>query len=99
MSTQATGTSVQSEIVVDAPIERAFAVFTEGIGSWFPSEYNLLAVDIAERVFEPRVGGRGLRPRRRRHRVPLGPGPRLRPAEPGRLQLGHRPAVADRERS
>ena len=57
MSTQATGTAVQSEIVVDAPIERAFAVFTEGIGSWFPSEYNLLAVDIAERVFEPRVGG------------------------------------------
>ena len=57
MSTQATGTAVQSEIVVDAPIERAFAVFTEGIGSWFPSEYNLLAVDIAERAFEPRVGG------------------------------------------
>ena len=57
MSTQATGTAVQSEIVVDAPIERAFAVFTEGIGSWFPSEYNLLEVDIAERVFEPRVGG------------------------------------------
>ena len=57
MSTQATGTAVQSEIVVDAPIERAFAVFTEGIGSWFPSEYNLLAVDIAERVFEPRVDG------------------------------------------
>ena len=57
MSTQATGTAVQSEVVVDAPIERAFAVFTEGIGSWFPSDYNLLAVDIAERVFEPRVGG------------------------------------------
>ena len=57
MSTQATGTAVQSEIVVDAPIERAFAVFTEGIGSWFPSDYNLLAVAIAERVFEPRVGG------------------------------------------
>ena len=57
MSTQAAGTSVQSEIVVDAPIERAFTVFTEGIGSWFPAEYNLLGVDIAERVFEPRVGG------------------------------------------
>jgi uncharacterized protein YndB with AHSA1/START domain len=58
MSTQAQGTAVQSEIVVEAPIERAFAVFTEGIGSWFPSDYNLLGVDIAERVFEPRVGGR-----------------------------------------
>ena len=52
------GTSVAGQIVVEAPIERAFAVFTEGIGGWFPPEYNLLAVDIAERVFEPRVGGR-----------------------------------------
>jgi hypothetical protein len=32
-------------------------VFTEGIGTWFPPEYNLLGVAIAERVFEPRVGG------------------------------------------
>ena len=57
MSTQAAETSVRTSIVVDAPIGRAFSVFTEGIGSWFPSEYNLLDVDIAERVFEPRVGG------------------------------------------
>jgi uncharacterized protein YndB with AHSA1/START domain len=57
MATQAQGTSVQADIVVGAPIERAFTVFTEGIGSWFPPEYNLLAVDIAERVFEPRAGG------------------------------------------
>ncbi len=59
MSTpQATQTSVHSSIVVEAPIEKAFSVFTEGIGTWFPPEYNLLDVEIAERVFEPRVGGR-----------------------------------------
>jgi uncharacterized protein YndB with AHSA1/START domain len=57
MSSQATETSVRQAIVVDAPIDRAFSVFTDGIGEWFPSEYNLLEVDIAERVFEPRVGG------------------------------------------
>jgi uncharacterized protein YndB with AHSA1/START domain len=57
MSTHAAATSVQTSIVVDAPIERAFSVFTEGIGSWFPSEYNLLDTEIVERVFEPRVGG------------------------------------------
>jgi uncharacterized protein YndB with AHSA1/START domain len=45
------------DVVVAAPIERAFSVFTEGIGSWFPPEYNLLPVPIAERVFEPHVGG------------------------------------------
>ena len=50
-------TSVQAQIVVDAPIERAFAVFTDDIGSWFPREYNLLETEIAERVFEPREGG------------------------------------------
>jgi uncharacterized protein YndB with AHSA1/START domain len=58
MSTQAAETSVRTDMVVDAPIDRAFSVFTEGIGSWFPPEYNLLPVEIAERVFEPRVGGR-----------------------------------------
>jgi uncharacterized protein YndB with AHSA1/START domain len=57
MSDQATTTSVDTSIVVDAPIEEAFSVFTEGIGTWWPREYNLLEVDIAERIFEPRVGG------------------------------------------
>jgi uncharacterized protein YndB with AHSA1/START domain len=57
MSKQAQATSVRAQVVVDAPIAQAFSVFTEGIGSWFPKEYNLLPVDIAERVFEPRVGG------------------------------------------
>jgi uncharacterized protein YndB with AHSA1/START domain len=54
---QATGTSVQASIVVEAPIERAFSVFTEGFGSFKPPEHNILAVEIAETVFEPRVGG------------------------------------------
>ena len=54
---QATGTSVRSSIVVEAPIERAFSVFTGGFGTFKPPEHNLLAVEIAETVFEPRVGG------------------------------------------
>jgi uncharacterized protein YndB with AHSA1/START domain len=57
MSMQAAATSVRSSIVVDAPIERAFSVFTEDFGSFKPREHNLLAVDIAETKFEPRVGG------------------------------------------
>jgi len=55
-STAATATSVRQQIVVDAPIERAFRVFTEQFGSFKPREHNLLAVPIAETVFEPRVG-------------------------------------------
>jgi uncharacterized protein YndB with AHSA1/START domain len=57
MSTQTADTSVQSSIVVDAPIERAFAVFTEGIGTWWPPEHHILQAELAEMVFEPRAGG------------------------------------------
>jgi uncharacterized protein YndB with AHSA1/START domain len=57
MSTQATETSVRTSIVVEAPIERAFSVFTDDFGSFKPPEHNLLEVEIAETVFEPRVGG------------------------------------------
>jgi len=57
MSTQTADTSVRSSIVVDAPIERAFSVFTDGIGSWWPTEHHILQAELAEMVFEPRVGG------------------------------------------
>jgi uncharacterized protein YndB with AHSA1/START domain len=57
MSTQAAETTVQTQVVVEAPIERAFRVFTEDFGSFKPPEHNLLDVEIAETVFEPRVGG------------------------------------------
>jgi uncharacterized protein YndB with AHSA1/START domain len=49
--------NVAHHVVVNAPIERAFAVFTEQFGDFKPREHNLLAVPIAETVFEPRVGG------------------------------------------
>jgi uncharacterized protein YndB with AHSA1/START domain len=57
MSTRAPATSVQASVVVEAPIERAFDVFTTDFGSFKPPEHNLLGSEIAETVFEPRVGG------------------------------------------
>jgi uncharacterized protein YndB with AHSA1/START domain len=57
MTTQAQETSVRTSIVVEAPIEGAFRVFTEDFGSFKPPEHNILGVEIAETVFEPRVGG------------------------------------------
>ena len=57
MNTRVVPSPVKQSIVVDAPIERAFKVFTEGFGSFKPREHNLLGVEIAETVFEPRVGG------------------------------------------
>jgi uncharacterized protein YndB with AHSA1/START domain len=56
-STQGAQTTVRDSIVVQAPIERAFRVFTEDFGRFKPPTHNLLAVEIAETVFEPRVGG------------------------------------------
>jgi uncharacterized protein YndB with AHSA1/START domain len=57
MTTQATDTSVRTAIVVEAPIDRAFSVFTEEFGRFKPPEHNLLAVEIAETIFEPGEGG------------------------------------------
>ncbi len=55
--TQAADVVVRRQIVVQAPIERAFTVFTERFGDFKPPEHNLLGAAIAETVFEPKVGG------------------------------------------
>lgn len=52
-----TQTAVHLEIVVEAPIERAFTVFTERFGDIKPPEHNLLSSPIADTVLEPHVGG------------------------------------------
>jgi uncharacterized protein YndB with AHSA1/START domain len=57
MTTQAADTAVRSSIVVEAPLERAFSIFTEDIGSWWPAEHHILQSELAEMVFEPREGG------------------------------------------
>jgi uncharacterized protein YndB with AHSA1/START domain len=55
--TQTADTVVRRQIVVEAAVDKAFAVFTERFGDFKPPEHNLLASPIAETVFEPRVGG------------------------------------------
>jgi uncharacterized protein YndB with AHSA1/START domain len=55
--TQSDTTIVRRRIVVNAPIDDAFKVFTERFGDFKPREHNLLQAPIAETVFEPRVGG------------------------------------------
>ena len=58
MTTKAQQTTVRAEIVVEAPVEHAFQVFTEDFDKIKPREHNMLEVDIAHSVFEPRAGGR-----------------------------------------
>jgi uncharacterized protein YndB with AHSA1/START domain len=57
MNQPAAATTVRHSTVVEAPIEKAFRVFTENFGRFKPPEHNMLGVDIAETVFEARVGG------------------------------------------
>jgi uncharacterized protein YndB with AHSA1/START domain len=57
MSIQASDTATRHSIVVAAPIERAFSVFTDDFGSFKPREHNMLDVEIAETVFETHAGG------------------------------------------
>ena len=52
-----TRTTVVASIIVEAPVDTAFKVFTEDFGRFKPPEHNLLGAEIAETVFEPRVGG------------------------------------------
>jgi uncharacterized protein YndB with AHSA1/START domain len=58
MTTQAQDTSVHVSIVVEAPIERAFSVFTDEMATWWPEDHHILEAELAEMVLEPRQGGR-----------------------------------------
>jgi len=55
--TSSTAEPIRKSVVVNAGIERAFALFVERFDAIKPREHNLLSVAIAETVFEPRVGG------------------------------------------
>jgi uncharacterized protein YndB with AHSA1/START domain len=57
MSTPATATAARAAVTVDAPIEQAFQTFTQDIGSWWNPDHHILEGELAEMVFEPRVGG------------------------------------------
>ena len=58
MTTKDQQTAIRTDVVVDAPQDRAFRVFTEQFDMIKPREHNMLDVDIADSVFEPREGGR-----------------------------------------
>ena len=58
MSTDLSSTSTSIEAVVDAPIDRAFEVFTIGIGSWWDADKHILRAPLARMEFQPWVGGR-----------------------------------------
>ena len=48
---------VRKEIVVEAPPERAFRVFTDKFGQWWPRDHHL-GTPLKDAIIEPHVGGR-----------------------------------------
>ncbi|MEO6702762.1 MAG: SRPBCC family protein [Jatrophihabitantaceae bacterium] len=50
-------TTVTTAIEVNAPIERAFEVFTAEIGTWWDADKHILDGELAEMEFQPWVGG------------------------------------------
>jgi uncharacterized protein YndB with AHSA1/START domain len=58
MTTTDTETSVRKTVTVNAPIERAFEVFTTGFDRWWPRSHHVATVEMAEAIIEPRAGGR-----------------------------------------
>jgi len=49
---------VRKSVRVSAPPQRAFEVFTAGIGWWWPKSHHIGKADLETQVIEPRAGGR-----------------------------------------
>ncbi|MBO2446143.1 SRPBCC family protein [Actinomadura barringtoniae] len=49
---------IQDKVTVNAPVERAFGVFTAKLGDWWPAQYHIGEAEMATAVLEPKAGGR-----------------------------------------
>ena len=49
MASRQAGGAVRHKVLVQAPAARAFSVFTEGLGRWWPREYSW-----SRRVLDPK---------------------------------------------
>jgi uncharacterized protein YndB with AHSA1/START domain len=58
MTTTAPIPPITGTVTLALPVEHAFLVFTGSIDTWWPHEYHIGQVEVAEVVLEPRVGGR-----------------------------------------
>ncbi|HEX5259326.1 MAG TPA: SRPBCC family protein [Sphingomicrobium sp.] len=58
MNAQIRPAPVRKSILVNAPQDRAFQVFTTGIGRWWPKSHKIGRADLDRPVIEPKEGGR-----------------------------------------
>lgn len=50
--------AVKRTLQVNVPIERAFQVFTEKMGSWWPASHHVGGTPFKDILMDPRAGGR-----------------------------------------
>jgi hypothetical protein len=50
--------AVRKQIVVEAPLERAWRIFTEHVEAWWPREHHIAKQPFVKIVMEPRKNGR-----------------------------------------
>jgi len=53
-----TTSTYRATVTVDAPLERAFKVFTEGFDTWWPRSHHIGSAEMTEAVMEQRAEGR-----------------------------------------
>jgi uncharacterized protein YndB with AHSA1/START domain len=53
-----TDPTFRTSITLEAPIDRAFKVFTEGFDSWWPRGHHIGTAEMAEAIIEQKSGGR-----------------------------------------
>ena len=58
MTAQIRPAPVRKSVRVNATPDRAFDVFTSGIGRWWPKSHKIGQADLDRPVIEPRAGGR-----------------------------------------
>lgn len=50
--------SVQKQLTVEAPQERAFRVFTENLDTWWPRSHHIGKAELKQVIVEPKANGR-----------------------------------------
>jgi hypothetical protein len=50
--------SIRSEVVVEAPQDRAFRVFTEKMGTWWPASHHIGKAEMKDVVLDRKANGR-----------------------------------------
>ena len=53
-----TDPTFRTSITLEAPIDRAFKVFTEGFDTWWPRAHHIGTAEMAEAILEPQADGR-----------------------------------------